>query len=118
MADIGRDDPRLARTVHRTLLSGVVLSGVLLLAGLVIVLVRGDLSPYAPPLGLGQLLRTATKGNGVSLLDLGVLLLMCTPLVRVAVLAVGWAMTGCRRFAAVAFAVLALLGLSLFLGIG
>ena len=118
MADVEHDESRLARAVHQTLFFGVAFSGVLLFAGLVIVLVRGQPRPEGPPLSLGQLLRTALAGSGVSLLDLGVLLLMCTPLARVAVLAVGWMMTGRRRFAAVAIAVLALLGLSLFLGIG
>lgn len=43
---------------------------------------------------------------------------MVTPLFRVAVLAVGWALDEERRFAIVALVVLCLLGLSLILGIG
>jgi uncharacterized membrane protein len=49
---------------------------------------------------------------------LGLLILIGTPVLRVAVLAVGWWMMGDRRFAAVALTVLALLGLSLALGLG
>jgi hypothetical protein len=43
---------------------------------------------------------------------------MATPIVRVGVLAVGWTIEGDWRFAAVAATVLALLGLSLYLGMG
>jgi uncharacterized membrane protein len=109
---------RLERSVHLTLLSGAVVSGALMLAGLMIVLVAQEPRPQAVPPGVAQLVRMAVAGNGTSMIDLGLLLLLCTPLLRVAVLAVGWMLTGDRRFAAVALIVLSLLGLSLALGIG
>ena len=51
-------------------------------------------------------------------LDLGLLALMATPMLRVAVLALGWGLAGERRFAAVALAVLGLLGVGIALGVG
>jgi len=107
----------LERWVQRTLLSGTALSGVLLVLGLLIVFMRHEPRPEGPSLGLGMLIRTAIAGNGLSITDLGLLVLMVTPLLRVAVLAAGWAYERERRFAIVALVVLCLLGFSIFLGL-
>ena len=109
---------RLARWVHYSLRAGVVASGLLLGAGLVAGTVRGRPPFQREPLPPGAALAAAAAGDGAALIDLGLLVLMATPVVRVAVLAVGWAAAGDRRFAAVAAAVLALLGVSLYLGVG
>jgi uncharacterized membrane protein len=44
--------------------------------------------------------------------------LIATPILRVAVLALGWRITGNYRFMAVSLVVLALLAVSFFLGVG
>jgi len=51
------------------------------------------------------------------MMTLGILALMATPILRVGVLAAGWSLEGERRFAAIAGAVLILLGASLYLGL-
>ena len=107
----------LDRWVQRTLFSGS-LSGVLLVLGLLIVFMRREPRPAGPPPGLGVLIRSVLSGNGLSIIELGLLVLMVTPLFRVAVLVGGWALERERRFAIVALVVLCLLGLSLILGIG
>jgi uncharacterized membrane protein len=108
----------LERWVHWTLLAGAVLAGALALLGLAIVFVRHEFLPDGPPSSLGALIRGALVGDGTSIIDLGLLVLMATPLARVAILAIGWTLEGRRRFAVVALVVLALLSLSLVLGIG
>jgi uncharacterized membrane protein len=54
----------------------------------------------------------------VPLLDLGLLALMLTPLVRIIILAGGWALRRDFRFALVALVVLLLLIASLLKGVG
>ncbi len=109
---------RLQNWVHRTLLLGVSASGVLLTLGLAFVYLHHEIRPEGPPPTLPDIVREAWSGSGVSIILLGLLLLMVTPLLRVAVLAVGWTMVGNRRFALVAIGVFCLLGLSIVLGIG
>jgi uncharacterized membrane protein len=99
------------------LLSGVAASAVLACLGLLLVFVQQEPRPETPPPGLGTLLLAAMHGRGVAILDLALLLLMATPLLRVAVLALGWARSGDRRFTGVALIVLGLLALSLLLGV-
>lgn len=109
MAENQQNQLRLERAVHRTLLGGVLLSGAFMLLGLALVLTQRIFDAGATS--------SSTLEYGTSLIDGGILLLMLTPLVRVAVLAIGWLWTGERTFAAVALAVLALLGWSLILGV-
>jgi uncharacterized membrane protein len=109
---------RLERWVHWTLLRGLVVSGLLLVAGLVVALARGQPRPVGLPPSLRSVLSGAIRGEGVDLLDLGLLALISTPVARVAVLAVGWALNREGRFAAVALVVLGLLGLGFALGVG
>ena len=60
----------------------------------------------------------AAKGDGTAILQLGLLVLMLTPVARVVVLAVGWLVDREWRFALVALFVFALLMTSLILGTG
>ncbi len=111
-------ESQLGRCVRWTLLSGVALSGAMLVLGLLIVFLNHQPRPEGPPPTLPVLMRTAVSGNGLSILSLGLLVLMVTPLLRVSVLAAGWFVTGQRRFALVALIVLSLLALSIVLGVG
>ena len=112
---------RLQRWVHWSLLCGAALSGLLLAWGLFLNghSVRLTEAPAEPgPVHLTALLHGVANGDAVSLMDLGLLLLITTPILRVAVLGLGWLIHGDGRFAAVALVVLAMLVLSLMLGIG
>jgi Protein of unknown function (DUF1634) len=108
----------LARAVHVALLTGLIPSGLLMAIGLIVALTSGQPRPDAPPPGIGVLIRQALAGQGVSLLALGTVFLMLTPLLRVIVLALGWALRRDWRFALIAFTVLTLLTISLTLGFG
>ena len=103
--------------IHHTLRAGVLASGALILAGLLSVALRGGAFPAEAPPFLA-VVRGAARLDGPSLLALGLLVLMATPVARVAVLAVGWLASGDRRFGLVALAVLAILLGSLALGVG
>jgi hypothetical protein len=108
----------IGRWVHLSLLAGLVVSGLLMAVGLAAALVSGAARPEGAPPGVAALFRMAAGGDGSALMDLGLLALMATPLLRVVVLAAGWALAREWRFAAVAVVVLGLLGLSLALGVG
>jgi hypothetical protein len=113
-----RNPVRLARWVHHTLLAGVVAAGLLMTIGLVVAAAREQPRPIGRPSPISSLPDRIGSGDGVALIELGLLILILTPVLRVAVLAVGWLAAGDRRFAAVAGAVLSLLALSVWLGLG
>ncbi|MGD9722520.1 MAG: DUF1634 domain-containing protein [Pirellulales bacterium] len=117
MADDANFTERLTRWVHRTLLAGVVVSAVLLACGLVILLGK-ELPAVEPTVDLRQLAQRLSAGDGRALLDAGLLVLMFTPVLRVLVLAVGWLARRDWRMAAAALTVLALLSVSVLLGVG
>jgi hypothetical protein len=116
--DRAEESRDLGPWVHRSLITGLALGGLLMAGGMVLALVEGRPRPEGPPPSIGAVLRAAARGDGVALMDLGLLMLMATPVVRVAVLAVGWGWEREWRFLAVALAVLALLGLSVAMGVG
>lgn len=109
---------RLQRWVHYSLLLGLATSSALLVIGLLATAFGAPQQPSDNPQPLGALVQSAARGEGQALLTLGILALMATPIVRVAVLAGGWFVQGDGRFAAVAATVLALLAFSLVLGLG
>lgn len=90
------DDVELRVGVRRILRAGIWASGSLLVAGLLMTL--------------------AGAGAGRGALRLGLLVLMCTPLVRVAALAAGYARHRDWPFFWASAGVLALLGVGLLLG--
>jgi uncharacterized membrane protein len=116
--DRTRETHRLEHWVHRSLLAGLTLSSLLLVVGLTLALTRSQRRPEGPPPPVVALARGAAAGNGADVMALGLLALMATPVVRVAVLGLGWGLERAWRFLGVAAAVLGLLGLSLALGLG
>jgi len=58
------------------------------------------------------------EGNGVAWMELGVLMLLATPVLRVIVLAIGWSLQRDGRMALVALVVLLLLAVSVVLSVG
>jgi uncharacterized membrane protein len=108
----------LARAVHWTLLLGLILSGLLMTAGLIVALVRNQPRPQLLITKLSELADMALHANGVAWMELGVLLLLLTPILRVLVLAIGWSIRREGRMAMISLTVLALLAISLFFGVG
>jgi len=110
------DDDRTIRAVKITLFAGVALSAAMLLFGIIKTLATHQPRPEGRPPELAALFTGLLQLDGLSCLYLGLLTLMCTPLIRVAALTVLWALEGEKRFAAVAATVLFLLGLSIYIG--
>jgi uncharacterized membrane protein len=108
---------RLDHLVSRTLLGGLILSCLLLVAGLTLAFRSGEPRPPGAPPPFRNLISFALSGDGVALLELGLLALMITPVVRVGVLAIGWWAARDRRFSLVAIGVLGLLVASILLGL-
>lgn len=118
-----RNDHPVESWIARVLWTGVVLSSAVILAGLVLALlgpqpagVHGALDragPWAHVSSFHSLLRGLAGGDPFAVLQLGLLLLILTPVVRVAVTVALFALQGDWIFATIAGIVLALLTLGL-----
>jgi uncharacterized membrane protein len=106
------------RAVGTLLRVGVLLAALVVLAGAVLYLMRhsGDVPDYrvfrGEPLdlrGYGAILRDAFSGSGRGIVQLGLLILVATPVARVAFTAVAFAVERDRTYVLVALLVLALL---------
>jgi len=116
---------RMENTIAYLLLGGVLLAAVVVLAGGVRFLFASGAA--APPIHtfhgvprelatLAGILRAAAAGDGCGLIQLGVLLLLATPITRVAASAVIFARQRDRIYIALTLTVLAVLLCSLVLG--
>lgn len=108
---------QLEHWVHWTLLSGLAVSAVLLVAGLSAMIAQGEESASTQQ-DLRALISAGWHFQGPALTTLGLLMLMITPILRVVVLLLGWTFTRDWHFAAVALVVFVLLVVSLLLGVG
>lgn len=63
--------------------AGVLLSAVIMLVGLVLVLVHPAGLPLARPAGFAQVFLGLARGNPLAVIDLGILILVLTPIARV-----------------------------------
>lgn len=104
--------------VAATLRWGSYLSAAFLLAGVVWLLAEGDGDrpiQIGPPMPLERLGEEFWRGNPYAVMQVGVLLLLLTPLLRLAVAAVSFWMDNERRYALVSLAVLLMILLGVFL---
>jgi uncharacterized membrane protein len=108
----------LARAVHWTLLIGLLVSALMMIAGLFVAIAKDQPRPEALITSVPELVRMAGEGNGVAWMELGVLMLLATPVLRVIVLAIGWSLQRDGRMALVALVVLLLLAVSVVLSAG
>ncbi len=109
---------RLNRAVHLSLLSGLSIGAALLVLGATLALTRQESHPENGPVSVAAIISRATGGDGIAILDAGILILMLTPVSRVIVLAIGWLIERQWRLGIIALCVLALLLTSLILGTG
>ena len=120
---------RLELLISRLLRAGVILSVTLIVVGMIVtffqhpdylsssVVLDCAVGPGATfPHELGALLASTYQMRGEAIVTLGLLVLMATPVVRVAVSALAFIQHRDRAYALITFAVLCLLLLSLMLG--
>ena len=103
------------RMVHAVLLGGVVVSVALMLAGLVLLAVRGGPMPNHVETP-GELTHGLVALRPAAYLSLGLIVLIATPFVRVAGSIVAFAREHDRRYVLITSAVLAVMCLSVLLG--
>jgi len=116
------NDKRLETIIGRLLQVGVFLAAATVLAGGVLYLVEGnsgrvnfrDFTPGGPDLrSLAGIVNSAVHLHSLGLMQLGLLLLIATPVARVAMAVVGFALEHDRLYTVVSLIVLAVLAASL-----
>ena len=116
------NDERLERIICVLLRTGVWLSAAVVLAGGIAYLpAHGhDLSAYrafhpvpAAYRGVAGIVAGSLRGDGAAIIQLGLLLLIATPVARVAFAAIGFWLEGDRAYVAISLTVLAILIYSL-----
>ncbi len=121
------NDAGLQRSLARLMLAGVALSALLIAAGLVLYLTvrgaevegdkifSGEPSYFRQPLQMVErALDSGVVGQRRSIIQLGILLLLFNPVVRVAFAAAGFAAQRDWLYSIVSLGVLAVLGISFF----
>lgn len=118
---------RTERAIGTLLRTGLLCSAAIVLTGGVLLLVRhGAAAPSyrafrGEPADLRQvsgIVHAACEGRGRGLIQLGLVLLIATPIARVAFAAVAFALERDRLYTAIALVVLAILVVSLGTGVG
>lgn len=115
-ASAGRND-RAEGPARRALLTGIWISALLLIAGLLLALVRRETRPEAPP-SVADLAMGLVQLRGVCLVYAGLLALAATPVLRVAVMIGVYVRRREWFMVTVSAIVLALLATGLILGTG
>jgi len=119
----GWTDQQLERAIGALLRAGVLLSAALVLLGEVVQLVghAGQRGAFPPPLAqqaglrlVEGVLRRALGLEGAGLIQLGLLVLVATPVARVALCVLGYATQRDGTYLAITLAVLVILCVSLF----
>jgi uncharacterized membrane protein len=106
---------RINRYIRRVLLAGMVLSVSTLLIGLTMYALSPGTWDHVT-LSLPEILSGIAEGNPIAVIDLGIILLIATPLTRVVAATVLFAVNRETRFIYVGLAVLAVVGLAILLG--
>jgi uncharacterized membrane protein len=116
------NDSRLEIIVGRLLQAGVLLAATTVLAGGILYLIQSHSAPAnyhtfvpggADLRSLWGIVRSAAHLESVGLMQLGLLLLIATPVARVAIAVVGFALERDRLYTIVSLIVLVILALSL-----
>jgi len=106
---------RLNEILRLVLLVGMLLSVGVLILGLLMFSLCGA-GWEETTLSLGEIAEGLMEGNPVAVIDLGILLLIATPLTRVIASLVVFLMEGERKFVAVALAVLTVVSMAVLVG--
>ncbi|MCE5252801.1 MAG: DUF1634 domain-containing protein [Actinomycetia bacterium] len=110
------DETRLSRSLSWLLLAGLALAVTLMLTGAVLASLRTG-RPVARESSLTELPRALAALEPEGFLDLGLLVLLATPIAKTAALLVGFARRRAWLFSVISLAVLVMLALSALLGV-
>ena len=115
----GRPGRDLERSIARLLTGGTYLSIGLMAVGVVLML-AGGISPLAPapPFEPAEIPADIMALRPVGFLWLGLLVILATPVARVAASGLGFALGGERRMALVALAILIVIAVGVGVGVG
>ena len=98
--------------LSRVLKTGLYLSLIVMALGILLVVVQHPAQADVRALRLPELLGGLVRGSGVAVLDLGLVLLMLTPVARVVAALIGYTAERNRLFAFISAAVLLVLTVS------
>ena len=111
-----RNEARLNLAISRVLVGGLVLAVGLLLVGISLILAGRD-APSGGAASIGDMPRAVAALDPGGFFSLGLLVLLLTPICRVIALAVAFAHRRAWLFCSLSVFVLAVLGLSAYLGL-
>jgi uncharacterized membrane protein len=103
---------RLNRTMHRVLVTGMVLSFVTLVLGLTMYALNPTEGTTLP---LDKIVDGIVHGNPIAVIDLGIVLLIATPFVRIIAAGISFGLEKDYRFMGIAVFVLAMIILAVFI---
>ena len=103
------------RYIRIVLLVGMLLSVTVMVIGL-LMLALSEGTWEAAPLSLPEILEGIMNGNPIAVIDLGIIMLIATPLTRVIAALVAFALNREFRFVLVALMVLAVVGIAIVVG--
>jgi uncharacterized membrane protein len=123
MTTISSGDKRLERVISNLLRTGVLLSGLIVLLGGILYMIRHGNNPVAYAQfhaeaeiywSLRAILKPVVELKSQSIIELGLLLLIATPVARVVFCLIGFALERDRTYVAISAIVLIVLVFSLF----
>jgi uncharacterized membrane protein len=106
------DNQRLNRTMYLVLVTGMVLSFSIMVIGLVMYAISPTEGTTLP---MDKILDGIVQGNPIAVIDLGIVLLIATPLVRIIAAGITFGLERDYRFLGIAVFVLAMIVLAIFI---
>lgn len=103
---------RLNRTMYLVLITGTILSFGTLVVGLIMYAISPTDGTTLP---LDKILDGIVRGNPIAIIDLGIILLIATPLVRIIAAGISFGLDKDYRFVGIAIFVLAMIILAVFI---
>ena len=102
---------RMNRTMYRVLVTGMVLSFTIMIIGLLLYAITPTEGTTLP---LDKVLEGILRGNPIAVIDLGIVVLIATPLVRIIAASITFGAEKDYRFVGISLFVLAMIVLAVF----
>lgn len=102
---------RMNRTMYRVLVTGMVLSFSIMVIGLTMYAISPTEGGTLP---LDKIFEGVAHGSSIAVIDLGIVILIATPLVRIIAAGIAFGLEKDYRFVGIAIFVLAMIALAVF----